>query len=138
MCKNHISNEVAPIQDLLLSKLVHFLRYTTYFDFILMILKNGFVHRLINAQKRFDLSYIVITFDASNEVGYKGPGFHYPEIKKETPRGRLNLFPCAFACPDAPKADFWATIIMTIDDNDQNLNKLNKIIHTYDNRVSKN
>ena len=138
MSKNHISNEVAPIQDLLLSKLVQFLRYTTYFDFILMILKNGFLHRLINAQKRFDLSYIVITFDASNEVGYKGPGFHYPEIKKETPRGRLNLFPCAFACPDAPKADFWATIIMTIDDNDQNLNKLNKIIHTYDNRVSKN
>ena len=102
-----------------------------------MYMYNDFLLRLINAQKRFDILYIVITFDASNEVGYKGPGFHYPEIKKETPRGRLNLFPCAFAWPDIPK-DLWPTIIMTIDDNVQDLNKLNKIVSAYDNRVSKN
>ena len=30
----------------------------------------------------------MLVFDATKEVGYKGPGAHHPEIKKDPPRGR--------------------------------------------------
>ena len=99
-------------------------------------LENDIPGKLISAHQRFDISYIVLVFDATNEVGYKGPGFHYPDIKKPPVTG-LNLYPCAFSWPECPR-DFWPMIVMTMNANATELNTCNKIVPTFDTRVSIN
>ena len=37
----------------------------------------------------------MLVFDATKEVGYKGPGAHHPEIKKDPPRGIAKSKPCS-------------------------------------------
>ena len=83
--------------------------------------------------KRLEITYAVLVFDATTEVGYKGPGFHHPEIKKDSPRG-LNLYPCAYACPEKPQ-NLWPSIVMCVDEF-SHLNNWNKIAFSYDSRVS--
>ena len=83
--------------------------------------------------KRLEITYAVLVFDATTEVGYKGPGFQHPEIKKDQPRG-LNLYPCAYACPEKPH-NLWPSIVMCVDEFSQ-LNYWNKIAFSYDSRVS--
>ena len=91
--------------------------------------------RIINGLKRIELDYVCFVYDATKEPGFKGPGAHLPELKKEMPRG-LDLYPFALSYPEKP-IDFIPSIVMMISEFHSGLKFSNKIAYIYDQRVSR-
>ena len=78
----------------------------------------------------------MLVFDATKEVGYKGPGAHHAEIRKEPPRG-LALYPIVFSHPWEDPEELKPSLISAITENNLDLKTCNKVVFTYDQRVCK-
>ena len=76
----------------------------------------------------------MLVFDATKEVGYKGPGAHHAEIRKEPPRG-LALYPIVFSHPWEDPEELKPSLISAITENNLDLKTCNKVVYSYDQRV---
>ena len=76
----------------------------------------------------------MLVFDATKEVGYKGPGAHHAEIRKEPPRG-LALYPIAFSHPWEDPEELKPSLISAITEWNLDLKTCNKVVYSYDQRV---
>ena len=90
--------------------------------------------RLLSGQERHEISYAMLVFDATKEVGYKGPGAHHAEIRKEPPRG-LALYPIVFSHPWEDPEELKPSLISAITENNLDLKTCNKVVFSYDQRV---
>ena len=90
--------------------------------------------RLLSGQERHEISYAMLVFDATKEVGYKGPGAHHAEIRKEPPRG-LALYPIAFSHPWEDPEELKPSLISAITEWNLDLKTCNKVVYSYDQRV---
>ena len=90
--------------------------------------------RLLSGQERHEISYAMLVFDATKEVGYKGPGAHHAEIRKEPPRG-LALYPIVFSHPWEDPEELKPSLISAITEWNLDLKTCNKVVYSYDQRV---
>ena len=88
----------------------------------------------MSGQERHEISYAMLVFDATKEVGYKGPGAHHAEIRKEPPRG-LALYPIAFSYPWENPEELKPSLISAITEWNLDLKTCNKVVYSYDQRV---
>ena len=88
----------------------------------------------MSGQERHEISYLMLVFDATKEVGYKGPGAHHAEIRKEPPRG-LALYPIVFSHPWEDPEELKPSLISAITESNLDLKTCNKVVYTYDQRV---
>jgi len=96
---------------------------------------NDIAGQLLSGQERHEISYAMLVFDATKEVGYKGPGAHHAEIRKEPPRG-LALYPIAFSHPWEGPEELKPSLISAITEWNLDLKTCNKVVYSYDQRVN--
>lgn len=96
-------------------------------------LSMDFPAKLQAFHKRYDAHSVVLMFDATNEISYRGPGYHHPALDKEPVRG-IDVYPAAFAYPSQPKGH-WPSVVMILAEYAAELDKPQKVVFFYDKRA---